>query len=35
MQVPEPQGFLGHGQHRGPIEGGGALGRFLGIEAQL
>ena len=33
--MPEPLGLLGHGQHGGAVEGGGAIGRFLGIELQL
>ena len=35
FQMPEPQGLLGHLQHRGSIEGGGTVGGFLGIEPQL
>ena len=35
FQVPQPQGLLGHLQHRGAIEGGGAVGGLLGIELQL
>ena len=35
LQMPEPQGLLHHRQHRGAVQGGGAVGRFLGVEAQL
>ena len=35
FQVPQPQGVLGHLQHRGAVEGGGAVGGLLGIQLEL
>ena len=35
LQVPQPQGFLHHRQHRGAVERRRAIGRLLGIELQL
>ena len=35
LEVEQPKGGLGHGQHRGAVEGCGAVGGFLGIELEL
>ena len=35
LEVEQSKGGLGHGQHRGAIEGCGAVGGFLGIQLEL